>query len=191
MLSESNGMTNQLKSDIFAYSVELKQVDDNSIDLLRNWRNQIEIRTQMVQQDEISAEQHQIWYNRIKNAVNQQHFVIYYKQTAIGAINIATRESGLIQAETAEVGLYIAEPKYKNNMLAFAPSLAINDYAFGHLSIANLRSKVRLSNQAALKYNKALGYQFKTLDDSFTEISLTADSYNSTTKQLKSWLSRG
>ncbi|MCU4674754.1 GNAT family N-acetyltransferase [Catenovulum sp. 2E275] len=169
----------------------LKQIDDNNYALLQQWRNQPEIREQMVNQQLISMSSHQIWYESVKHALNQQHFVIYYKDLAIGSINIRTRQAYLYQADSAEVGLYIAEAKYKNNILAFAPSLAINDYAFNDLGINHLASKVRLTNQAAIKYNQQLGYQFSPLDEDFTEIKLTADNYNNATKQLKTWLSRG
>lgn len=182
---------NHKMTAIKAYSIELEPVNQNTMHLLYNWRNQPEIRMQMVNQSQITQAQHLAWFEKIKQAQNQQHFIINYKQQAIGSINITTFADTLKQAPVAEVGLYIAEPKYKNNILAFAPSLAINDYAFQALNVGLLKSRVRCSNQAAIKYNQQLGYQFKPLDNEFTEIELTADNYNQASKQLKNWLSRG
>ncbi|WAJ71039.1 GNAT family N-acetyltransferase [Catenovulum adriaticum] len=184
-------MNNNTLKFIEAYSVRLEQIDQQTMHLLREWRNQADIRKQMVNQNLITPAQHLAWFKQIEQAHNQQHFIIYYKQQAIGAINIATEEASLQQAQIAQVGLYITEPKYKNNMLAFAPSLAINDYAFQILNINQLKSKVRQSNQPAIKYNQQLGYQFNPLNDEFTEITLTADNYEQASKQLKNWLSRG
>ena len=189
-----NNMHSQLNgSTLTGYSVKLLPVAQQDLALLFNWRNEKSIREQMVDQKLISFEQHQQWFNALSSKKAEQHFVIYYKNDAIGVINIKTVQTvGQTQGhENGEVGLYIANENYKGNIVAFAPSLVINDLAFEQLKLKRLSSKVRADNFAALKYNQQLGYQLAPEENGFIAISLTADNYHKTTKSLKQFLSRG
>ncbi|WP_048689731.1 GNAT family N-acetyltransferase [Catenovulum maritimum] len=182
-----------LKPKLSAYAVNLAQLAEPDIEQVRLWRNTDFVRKQMVNQDLISREQQQAWFYSLGQKQDQQHFMIDYKSQPIGVINIrALDTNSLLTAKQAEVGLYIGNDKYQNNFIAFAPSLVINDYAFTHLKIDRLASKVRKTNLAALKYNQQLGYLIGEDDnDEFNAIELTADNYNKATTQIKNWLSRG
>lgn len=177
---------------INAYAIELSLIDDESQALLLAWRNQIEIREAMVNQAVITAEQHANWYKKVREKSNELHFIIRYKDQAIGSINIKTEhEAVLHHAKQAEIGLYIAEPAFRNNIIAFSPALALIDYAFEALKIQCLSSKVRADNQPALKYNQQLGYQLSEPTNDLVAISLTKPQYQHASKQLKSLLNRG
>lgn len=168
-----------------------------------DWRNSDFVRLQMVNQALISQAEHNQWFNGLAHKHNQLHFVVSYKNEAIGVINIifdhneaehgeiGTGKINTDEINSAEVGLYIGHSKFQSNLIAFAPSLVINDFAFETLKVKSLKSKVRNDNLAALKYNQQLGYQLKPLNNEFTEIQLTADNYYQATKQIKNWLSRG
>lgn len=182
----------QSSSSLSGYSVRLVPVDKSNQNLLFEWRNEVAIRQQMVNQEKITKEQHQQWFKSLNNNIAEQHFVIYYKDSAIGAINIrAVNSQDLSHCQHGEVGLYIANEKYKGNMIAFAPSLVINDFAFKQLKLNQLTSKVKADNLSALKYNQQLGYHLAPEEKDFVEINLTADNYNKSTKSLKNFLSRG
>lgn len=179
-------------ANLKGYAIELIAVNEHNQQLLYAWRNQPEIRKQMVNQTEISQAQHQQWFNALQTKTDQQHYVIYYRDNAIGAINICSSDNKpLTQSNNAEVGLYIASEKYRGNILAFAPSLVINDYAFTQLKINSLASKVRADNKAALKYNQQLGYELSPEKQGFINIKLNAINYDKHSKSLKNFLSRG
>jgi RimJ/RimL family protein N-acetyltransferase len=174
------------------YAIKLVAVDSSNQHLLYAWRNQPEIRQQMVNQAAITQSQHQQWFDALEAKNNQQHYVIYYRDIAIGAINIRSNDNKpLKQTNNAEVGLYIALEKYRGNIIAFAPTLVINDYAFTQLKITSLVSKVRADNKAALKYNQQLGYELSLEKQGFVEIKLNAIDYEKHSKSLKNFLSRG
>lgn len=174
------------------YSVTLVPINEQYKALLLHWRNQDEIRKEMLNQALISVETHQQWFDSLAEKCDQQHFIILYKEKAIGAINLKCHQGLPLSKSThAEVGLYIAENMYRGNIIAFAPSLVINDYAFQTLNIKQLSSKVRADNIAALKYNQQLGYRLVIDNTEFTSITLNQDDYHKSTQQLKEFLSRG
>lgn len=173
------------------YQITMRPVAEGDLDMLRCWRNDPQISQQMISQDEITAEQQLAWFKRIENDASQKHFIIHYKGTPIGSANIKTRGIGhtLETAKAIEPGLYIADEKYRNNILAFAPTLLINDYCFYTLGVSTLKAVVKASNHAAINYNRKLGYQVEKEGD-LVEISLNEEDYLSCTRQLKGLLSR-
>lgn len=173
------------------YGVVLRAITQGDLASLRAWRNDPAVSQFMLCQDKISPEQQQAWFAHIQRAHNQQHFVIEYKDKPIGSANIKTRGQGetLTSASVVEPGLYIGDPAYRQNIVAFAPTLLLNDYCFEQLGCARLRAVVKAENQAALNYNLKLGYQIVSQGD-LIEIELNFEDYQTHSKMLKGLLSR-
>ena len=173
------------------YQVELQQVQEQDLERLRKWRNDPAVSQYMLSQDEITEEQQLAWFKKVQRDPTQQHFVILYKGLPIGSANIKSRGIGvaLCEATSIEPGLYIADERYRNNILAFAPTLLLNDYCFERLGVAKLVAVVKAENQAALNYNKKLGYKIDQQGD-LIDISLNFEDYQHHSKQLKGFLNR-
>ena len=173
------------------YQVCLRSVTKADLEQLRQWRNDPWVKQFMLTQQNISAEQQLAWFHKIKADMTQHHFVIEYKQQPIGSANIRSRGINvpLTEARIIEPGLYIGEPKYRQNILAFAPTLLLNDYCFQELNAEKLVAVVKPDNQAALHYNEKLGYKVDRQDE-LIHISLTESSYQASTTAIKALLSR-
>lgn len=148
------------QQDIRAFSVVLKPLHRDQLELLRQWRNDPVIAGPMLQQQKISADMQQQWFERIQHDQRQAQFVIYYKDEAIGACNLKSADDQMLgDTETIETGFYLAHPKFRGTLLAFFPALALNQYCFESLNCKTLLAHVKLSNNAALRFNEKLGYQ--------------------------------
>ncbi|RDV25046.1 GNAT family N-acetyltransferase [Alteromonas aestuariivivens] len=175
---------------IRGYQVELIPLSSQHLGLLRKWRNSARVRLNMINSGQISEEQHQTWFDGLKSDPSQQHWVAYYKGIPFGATNLkafAGKEIG--SSAVLEPGLYVGHPKYQNNLIAFAPTLALYDYVFDLLKIRELQANVKSSNQAALNYNQKLGYKVVKRADLVT-LSLLKTDYSNETKMIKGLLSR-
>ena len=186
---------NNQKSVLNAYGVCLRDVQYNDIEQIRNWRNDPLINSMMFDQNYISIEKQKEWFSDVSSSTFQQHFLIEYKSQAIGIINIKSLDKSLSLAQTKliEPGLYIAEPKYRGNVLAFCPSLAVLDYCFEELACEQIVARVLRNNESAIKYNKALGYSFSAeeeklvveVDDAFVSMYLNYSAYCSSREAIK------
>lgn len=180
-----------IPNKLAAYQVELNQITQADLEQVRAWRNDPNVAKYMLSQQEISQEQQQAWFQKICRDPSQVHFMIVYKSQAIGVANIRAFYQGedVSNARVIEPGLYIGHEKYRNNLLAFAPTLVLNDYCFETLKVESLKAVVKADNQAALNYNQKIGY---TVDKQaeLVEISLIDSNYQQSTKVLKSLLSR-
>jgi hypothetical protein len=93
MNSKNDGLTFNysaaMQSPVLSgYSVMLEPVDTDTQALIFAWRNQTNVRQHMVNQQVISKAEHDAWFATLSSKKDQQHFVIYYKNQPIGAINI-------------------------------------------------------------------------------------------------------
>tara|TARA_R110000868_G_scaffold250297_1_gene506804 strand:+ start:1432 stop:2004 length:573 start_codon:yes stop_codon:yes gene_type:complete len=181
----------ELSTGLSGYQIQLKPMQQADIEQVRLWRNDPEVARHMLSQDKISTEQQQAWFKKISGDKRQQHFIIYYKDQAIGAANIRAYYQGesLENARAIEPGLYIADEKYRGNILAYSPTLLLNDYCFEVLGVQKLVAVVKASNTAALNYNLKLGYKVESSGD-LLEISLNQTDYQHHSKILKALLNR-
>ncbi|GEA11659.1 GNAT family N-acetyltransferase [Alteromonas sp. KUL49] len=176
--------------EVSGYQIVLVPVQEHHLDLLRTWRNSDFVRQQMVNTQLINEAQQGAWFTKLKTDSSQQHWVVYYKDTPIGATNIRTSDNTPVsEAEELAPGLYIGEPKYQGNIIAFAPTLALYDYCFDYLKINALRAEVKQDNIAAMNYNKKLGYREVDRKDMVT-LMVDRESYRADTTMIKRFLSR-
>ncbi|MEG3768075.1 GNAT family N-acetyltransferase [Alteromonas sp. 14N.309.X.WAT.G.H12] len=173
------------------YQVRLRPITAQDLELLRQWRNSDFVREKMLSTALISEEQQQAWFKKMVTDTSQMHWLIEYRDTPIGAVNVKVtrRCDTVVTAQTLEPGLYIGEPNYQGNIVAFAPSLALYDYCFFVLGTKTLHAAVKRDNQAALKYNQQLGYEIDSRGE-FITLRLQKASYERQTVTLKSLLSR-
>lgn len=176
--------------ELQGYHVKLMQLRREDLEMVRQWRNDPKIQQFMLSQSQITSEQQQAWFEKINSDPRHIQFVIYYKDVPIGAANLKVILGDSLQnAQVIEPGLYIYDDKYRANLLAFAPTLLLNDYCFDTLMAQKLRAVVKKDNIAALNYNQKLGYQV-IKDGDLVEIELDKLNYEKVSKPLKRLLSR-
>lgn len=180
------------KQDVLTgYQVILRPITQSDLETLRIWRNNPEVSEHMLSQALISKEQQLAWYKKVVRDPSQLHFIISYRDQDIGSLNIKSRLVGetLEKATVIEPGLYIADPRYRGNIVAFSPTLLINDFCFETLGCNKLVAVVKSTNLAALKYNQKLGYKVVNQGD-LIEIELNFEDYQLHSQTLKRLLSR-
>lgn len=177
---------------IEAYHIRLEPVTLSHLAQLRQWRNSPEIREHMLNQQIITDTQQRQWFDRIRQDPRERHWVIRYRQSLIGAINIKCGDAyaSLAHASCLWPGLYIGEPRYQGNLIAFAPTLALYDFCFSRLSVNLMQATVKQNNVAAIKYNHSLGYETQQGADGILHLNLTQDAYEVAAQSFKRILSR-
>lgn len=181
---------------ISGYQVSLEPLHENDIMQLRAWRNSEFVRHKMLSSDTITELQQRNWFSKIQNDPQQCHWVVRYKGAAIGTTNIKvpsdSSATSVSVAKALEPGLYIGEPTYQGNIIAFAPTLALYDYCFDYLNINTLQATVKADNRSALNYNEKLGYETvsRSDDECWITLCITKARYEEATTMIKRFLSR-
>lgn len=139
---------------ISRYGVTLERLNTEHSELVRQWRNDQKISRFMFYKGEITQRMQREWFESIDNEQNF-FFLIYYKDNAVGLINISSIDW---ENKTAYTGLYIYDDTFLSSDVPVMASLAMLDVFFLMFDIQSVYAKVKGNNKAAHNYNSSLGF---------------------------------
>lgn len=109
--------------------------------LVLSWRNHPNVRSWMLNSDEISMEEHMCFVESLKQRSDKRYFLVQHESDYIGVIDLTA-----ISKNSAELGIY-ADP----NVHGVGDTLmrALIDYAFENLKLTKLIANVFTDNERA------------------------------------------
>ena len=157
------------------YGIELRPLTDRDLERVRQWRNDPQIASMMVDQRHISPEQHQAWFARISASPRHFCFVAYFRGEPIGVASLTLDAD---DSQLGEPALYIGDERFRQNLVPFCVVFALLDFAFEQLGLTRLQARVFAHNSAARRFNASCGYRPVTPEsDGLNLYQLTADDY--------------
>lgn len=152
--------------------IELRLLDESTLELLRIWRNAEGINQFMEHQAEISKEQQLLWFQNLPKESNF-YFIIYSENKPIGMIHLSKIKDG-----EAESGMFIAENEFQGTGIAFNASLLLLDFSFDKIQLKNVSAKVKNDNKVAQEYNQLLGFKLENkANENFSNWKLKKEDY--------------
>ena len=163
--------------------VSLKSVEQDDIELIRQWRNSSDVNQYFIFRGHITQAQQKRWYETISTSGSDHYFLIIVDHKPIGLIYTKDIDWECREAET---GMFIADEDYRNSLISFEASYLNGRYFFRHLNLLKNRAQTLASNKRALRYNKSLGFKEVgikevPIDGELTQIvlfELTRDDYD-------------
>ncbi len=136
--------------------ISLKSVEQEDIELIRQWRNSKEVNQYFIFRGHISQAQQKKWYEAISTSGRDYYFLIIVEHKPIGLIY--TKDIDWERRE-AETGMFIADENHRNSLISFEASYLNGRYFFRHLNLLKNKAQTLASNKRALRYNKSLGFK--------------------------------
>jgi RimJ/RimL family protein N-acetyltransferase len=147
------------------YGITLTKLEEDSLELLRTWRNTPQISGNMEFRGYISQENQKLWFKNLCTETNY-YFIINYQDRKIGLIHLNKFNDENV---SAHAGLFIAEKEFTGTGISLGASLLILTYAFDELKLETIYAKIKRDNLSAIKYNNGLGFIFeKYLNEDFS-----------------------
>jgi len=137
------------------FGLVLRRITIQDIELVRGWRNQPSVRNQMLVQDEISAEQQVLWFEKINNPFNY-YFIIEVNELPIGVIHAKNIDE---QSMVGEGGIFIGDDKFIGTDIPARASMLFLYFCFNKIGVSTSLAKVKDENYTAIEFNKSLGYK--------------------------------
>jgi len=137
------------------FGLVLRRITIQDIELVRGWRNQPSVRNQMLVQDEISAEQQVLWFEKINNPFNY-YFIIEVNELPIGVIHAKNIDE---QSMVGEGGIFIGDDKFIGTDIPARASMLFLYFCFKKIGVSISTAKVKEENYIAVEFNKSLGYK--------------------------------
>lgn len=167
------------------YGITLKPVTRDDLEMLRQWRNDPKIASQMLDKRHISAPMQQAWFEKIHDAEDQAYMVAYFRDEPIGVASLVAIDRA---AGRCEPGMYIYPDQYRNNIVPFCVAFALNDLAFETLGMTALYGKIFTDNQASVRFHEACGYRHYGQNDNLALYVLEQAAYLSARDKLAKFI---
>ena len=165
------------------YGIELRPVTPCDLPSLRRWRNSPQISRQMIDDSYIAPRQQRLWYERIRERVDQAHWVVWCKGVRTGYINIKG-EGPLELQEQVTGGMYAGDSLVRHGLLGYAMAMMHLDIVFEYLSVSKFRSLIRKGNRSARKINQQLGCCEERCKDGFIRLTISPSDYKAAKTRL-------
>ena len=137
------------------YGIELESLSENHIEMVRLWRNQDFVRSNMQYQGLLSRDDQQAWFNGL-DAERNLYWLIRFKEYPIGLIHIKNLSDDLL---SGEAGIFIGEPSYLEMPQPMLAIIFMMELAFEALGMTELKAKIKSGNTHAINFNEKLGYR--------------------------------
>lgn len=136
------------------YGLEIKEVEREDLELIRQYRNMEVIKKSMIYRKQISREEQKEWFKKIQT-INHYYFLIYKDDSAIGLIN---GKNINYEEGSSEGGIFVWNED-RNYETSIKASIILNDWNFFVNSFKVNYAQVLKSNKKAITYNEFMGYK--------------------------------
>lgn len=130
----------------------LRTMREDDLEMVLAWRNAPEIRSCMLNTEEITPEAHAAWYHRTSSDPDRALLIVEVNTQPIGFVQFSRLQSQL----TPEWGFYAAPnaPKGSGSLLG---KLAL-EHAFHVRGLQKLRGQALANNAASIRFHRKLGF---------------------------------
>ena len=174
---------------IKANDISLSSLRIEDIELVRSWRNHIDVRTKMIFQTEISRDMQADWYSNLSEL--DIYLLIESANNKIGLINVKNID---FKKRSGEAGIFIGSDEYRSTSLPVFATLLMMSTFFDDFGFNSLKAKVLKENQDAIDFNLMLGYEAigsgRSGQNEYLELQVNKEDFANITTQLKSTLDR-
>ena len=131
----------------------LRQMTQDDLNLVLEWRNHPDTRKYMFSQHKISPEEHAQWFDRLGRDNSQTALLYIVNDVALGYVNFKKIEA----PATANWGFHLNHAAPKGTGKQFGQT-ALN-YAFEVIKLRKVCSQVLEFNEKSIKFHLNLGFQ--------------------------------
>jgi len=135
--------------------IALRRINHSDLEMVRKWRNQPRVRSQMFRDEIISQIQQIEWFQSIDNA-NNYYFVILENEIPLGLIFAKNINQ---KTNEGEGGIFMGDLSKISSDIPARASLLLLYFCFNCLCIKRSKIRVKTENTQALSFNLSLGYK--------------------------------
>ena len=133
---------------------KLRPIIEGDLRKVLEWRNSLRIRANMFTDHIISVEEHQAWFEGLKEREDVVYLLFQLKERPVGMVYFTEIEN---KKDNAIFGFYLGDTNLPRGTGTFMGILGLG-YAFRELGLRKLCSETFSFNQPAINFLKRLGF---------------------------------
>ena len=131
-----------------------REMTGADLEMVRNWRNEENVRKFMYTQHEISIEEHQNWWNNISKNPSNIQLIFEYKGIASAVVSFTKVNR---KNKSATWAFYLSKDAKKG--IGSLVEFEALEYVFNYLGLYKLKCEVLGINKAVIKMHKKYGFK--------------------------------
>lgn len=135
--------------------VNLRTVEEEDIEFLRNNINKTDVRTNITVRKPVNLKQEKDFFEEVISTDENIHLAICSEEEIVGIISLEEDDK---EIRVAEIGIWIA-PEHHRNGYGTEASELITDYGFNELNLHRIMVRAYEGNEGSNKIWKRLGFQ--------------------------------
>ena len=136
--------------------IELTLLTQEDIELVRTWRNSPEVAQYMYTENEISAEQQEAWFDKVKDDESSRYWVIKYDDKKIGLASLTGISKVLGSCYWA---FYLGTDVPRGGGIGSKIEFNVLEYVFNELKLNKLRCEVMIFNDKVISMHEKFGFR--------------------------------
>jgi len=136
--------------------IVLTALSKEDIELVRIWRNSPEVAQYMYTENEISVDQQEAWFDRIKDDDTSRYWIIEYDNTKIGLASLTGISKTLSSCYWA---FYLGTDVPRGGGIGSKIEYNIIEYVFNELKLNKLRCEVMTFNDKVISMHEKFGFR--------------------------------
>ncbi|MEX3071990.1 UDP-4-amino-4,6-dideoxy-N-acetyl-beta-L-altrosamine N-acetyltransferase [Vibrio alginolyticus] len=133
--------------------MEFTPLAADDLEMILEWRNAPEVRSKMYTTHEISLEEHNAWFERLKEDKTKIYFIAKINNVPVGVVGF----SEVNQVHGIATWAFYASPTAPRGTGSLMEYYAL-EYAFENLKLHKLRCEVIAFNKVVIKLHKKFGF---------------------------------
>ena len=134
--------------------IKMVRLREEHLEMLLHWRTKDFVTRYMLTNVDSNIENQRKWYHSISKNDQYKYWVIYYKETPVGVVNLAEIDQTNLKCSA---GYYIGDENYKSLGAVILPYLY--NYIFKNMGYQKVFGSVVGDNDNILKIHKLHGYR--------------------------------
>ena len=136
--------------------IKLVPIQQNDLEIIRNWRNSAEISQYMYTNDQISQQQQENWFKNIQTDVTQKLWMIEYDDQKIGVANLYNIKQNF---KTCYWGFYLGNSSIRGAGIGSKVEYNVLKYVLEEMNFNKLLCEVFISNESVIKMHEKFGFR--------------------------------
>ncbi len=136
--------------------INLTPIEENDIELIRNWRNSKEVSSYMYSEDEITSNQQKKWFDKAQKDETSKYWIIWYDNKPLGLASLTQINKTLNSCYWA---FYLGDTSVRGAGIGGKVEYRVLEYVFEELKLHKLRCEVFTFNDKVIKMHEKFGFR--------------------------------
>lgn len=136
--------------------ISLRILEENDIELVRNWRNSSDVSPYMYNETIITVDQQKNWFKKISNEDSSVYWIIEYDGKKLGLASLTGIDRTLNSCYWA---FYLGDLSVRGAGIGAKIEYNVLEYVFNTLKLNKLRCEVFISNDKVIKMHEKFGFR--------------------------------